>query len=295
MKKLIRELYKPVDISLLAEKKAAYKSERKSPAMDDLRIIFGAIDLTTLDVRDTDSKVAGMCKKVNALSENYPEAGYVAGICVYPVFIPVVSETLEVEEVQIVSVSGGFPSAQTFREVKIHETQQALDNGAREIDIVIPVGKILEGKQEEAYDEVKALREVVGDRGQLKVILESGVLNDPNIIQQAALVAMAAGADFIKTSTGKVQPAARPEDVIVMADTAKRFYDVSGNKTGIKPAGGISSPEDAFIYLNIVSTILGKEWVNAGLFRIGASRLANKVLEAMNKNKTDKKEKLQYF
>jgi deoxyribose-phosphate aldolase len=257
------------------------KIQKQTPDTEALRQILGFIDLTTLDVKDTQAKVAEMCRKVNALPEHYPQAGRVAGVCVYPVFVPVVKETLRAEGVAVVSVSGGFPAAQTFPEVKVRETEMALEAGATEIDIVIPVGKILEGKAEEAYREVKMLREVIGEKGHLKVILESGVLSDPALVHLAAVTAMAAGADFIKTSTGKVSPAARPQDVRVMARAAKRFFGITGKRTGIKPAGGISTTDDALLYMSVIEEELGREWLDPHLFRIGASRLANDVLNRL--------------
>ncbi len=264
-------------------------------SVEVLRRIMGNIDLTTLDVKDTDEKVADMCRRVNELPARFPEAGQVAGVCVYPVFIPVVRETLQAGGVQIVSVSGGFPAAQTYREVKVRETEMALANGATEIDIVIPVGKILAGRMKEAYEEVKTLRDVVGTKGHLKVILESGVLNAPEMVHKAAVTAMAAGADFIKTSTGKVSPAARPEDVRIMAGAVRRFYAITGKKVGIKPAGGIATVEDALLYAGIVEKELGTEWLDPRFFRIGASRLANNLLTAVQNGMNGKGEKVVYF
>jgi len=241
--------------------------------------IMRLIDLTTLDVKDTEERVAGMCRKVNTLPERFPGMEGVAGVCVYPVFIPVVRETLTAEGVEIVSVSAGFPAAQTFMEVKVQETEKAVEEGATEIDIVIAVGKILEGREEEAYDEVRILREVTGGRARLKVILEAGVLDDPHLVHRAAVAAMAAGADFIKTSTGKVTPAARLQDVQVMARAARRYHEVTGRRVGIKPAGGISTEKDALLFMGVVEKELGKAWLNPRLFRIGASRLANDLLD----------------
>ena len=241
--------------------------------------IMRLIDLTTLDVKDTEKRVAGMCRKVNALRERFPGMEGVAGVCVYPVFIPVVRETLTAEGAEIVSVSAGFPAAQTFMEVKVQETEKAVEEGATEIDIVIAVGKILEGREEEAYDEVRILREVTGGRARLKVILEAGVLDDPHLVHRAAVAAMAAGADFIKTSTGKMTPAARLQDVQVMARAARRYHEVTGRRVGIKPAGGISTEKDALLFMGVVEKELGKAWLNPRLFRIGASRLANDLLD----------------
>ncbi len=295
MKHLIDELYVPVNKELLAKQVEKYRAEKSAPCLEDLRKIFASIDMTTLDVRDTDEKIEKMCRQVNRLPEVYPDAGTVAGICVYPVFIPVVKKNLQRKDVSIVSVAAGFPAAQTFREVKLQEIEMALEQGAQEIDVVISVGKILSGKTGDAYEEIREMREVIGGKGHLKVILESGVLGDPALVQRAALAAMAGGADFIKTSTGKIQPAARPEDVLVMAETARRFYEATGKKTGIKPAGGIAVPAEAFLYLQIVRDILGEEWTGPNLFRIGASRLANNTLESIQEKITGRKQEVNYF
>ncbi len=296
MDPLIKELFQPADRKRLAERTGRFKAGGEDkPGLEDLRKIFSVIDLTTLDVRDTDEKVEKMCIQVNRLPDVFPHAGAVAGICVYPVFIPVVKKVLKNERVRIVSVAAGFPSSQTFREVKTREVTLALNSGAQEIDIVLSVGKILAGKTEEAWDEIRKIRTLIGNRGHLKVILESGVLNDPDMVQQAALVAMTAGADFIKTSTGKVQPAARPEDIIVMADTVKRYYQATGKKTGIKPAGGISTPEGAFLYMKIIRDILGEAWTIPSLFRIGASRLANQTLQAIQEKTTGRRQEIKFF
>ncbi len=295
MDHLIKELFEPVNKAKLDEQKIKYTSDKSSPSPDDLKKIFGVIDLTTLDVRDTDRKVEEMCRKVVQLPDHFPGAGQVAGVCVFPVFIPVVSKTLKNVKVKAVSVSGGFPAAQTFREVKLLETKMALEQGADEIDIVISVGDVLYGDNEKAFDEIREIRDAVGDKGHLKVILESGVLNDPEKIQKAALIAMTAGANFIKTSTGKMQPAARPEDVIVMVSAIKKFYEATGIRIGIKPAGGISTPEDAFLYMKIIRDILGEEWITPALFRIGASRLANRVLRAWQSKLTGNDEEITYF
>jgi len=264
-----------------------------SLSQEMLRKLLGFIDGTTLDVKDTEEKVATLCRRVNALPEEYPEAGQVAGVCVYPVFVPVVNDVLSAPGVRIVSVSAGFPAAQTFMEVKIRETEMALKAGAEEIDIVIAVGKVLRGQWEDAYREIKMIREVIGGRGHLKVILESGVLDDAEKIHRAAVTAMAAGADFIKTSTGKVSPAARPGDVRVMARAVRRYHEVTGRQVGIKPAGGISTPGDALLYTGIIEEELGEKWLVPGLFRIGASRLANNLLTAMPAY--NGKEKAAYF
>ena len=195
----------------------------------------------------------------------------------YPCFAKIVSQSLEVEEVAIACVSGGFPSSQTFTEVKVAETALALADGATEIDIVIPVGKFLSGDYEGMCDEIEEIKSICGDR-HLKVILETGALKSAENIMKASILAMYSGADFIKTSTGKQEPAATPEAAYVMCRAIKAYYEKTGRKIGFKPAGGINTVYDALMYYTIVKEVLGEEWLNNGLFRIGTSRLANLLL-----------------
>ena len=219
-------------------------------------------------------------EKVNALDETHPDLKNVAAICVYPNFAGIVSQSLEVEGVEVACVSGGFPSSQTFPEVKIAETALALKEGATEIDIVMSVGKFLSGDYEGVCDEIQELKDLCGDKS-LKVILETGALKSAENIKKASILSMYSGADFIKTSTGKQEPGATPAASIVMCNSIKEYYKKSGRKVGFKPAGGISTVKDALCYLAIVDTILGKEWLTPELFRIGASRLANNLLSAL--------------
>ncbi|WP_287640695.1 deoxyribose-phosphate aldolase [Bacteroides sp.] len=252
----------------------------KVPANDTLdvkKFLFNCIDLTTLKSEDSDESVMKFTQKVNQFDELHPDLKNVAAICVYPNFAEIVKDTLEVEDVKIACVSGGFPSSQTFIEVKVAETAMAIMEGADEIDIVISVGKFLSGNYEEMCDEIQELKETCKDH-HLKVILETGALKTASNIKKASILSMYAGADFIKTSTGKQQPAATPEAAYVMCQAIKEYYKETGIKIGFKPAGGINTVNDALVYYTIVKEILGEEWLNNSLFRLGTSRLANLLL-----------------
>ena len=239
--------------------------------------LFNCIDLTTLKTEDSEESVLKFTERVNDLENEYPDLKNVAAICVYPNFAKIVSQSLEVESVNIACVSGGFPSSQTFTEVKVAETALALADGATEIDIVIPVGKFLSGDYEGMCDEIEEIKSVCGER-HLKVILETGALKSAENIWKASILAIYSGADFIKTSTGKQEPAATPEAAYVMCQAIKAYYEKTGRKVGFKPAGGINSVNDALVYYTIVKEVLGKEWLNNELFRIGTSRLTNLLL-----------------
>lgn len=241
------------------------------------KLLFNCIDLTTLKTEDSEESVLKFTERVNDFENQYPDLKNVAAICVYPNFAKIVSQSLEVEEVGIVCVSGGFPSSQTFTEVKVAETALALADGATEIDIVIPVGKFLSGDYEGMCDEIEEIKSVCGDH-HLKVILETGSLKSAENIMKASILAMYSGADFIKTSTGKQEPAATPEAAYVMCKAIKAYYEKTGRKVGFKPAGGINCVNDALLYYTIVKEVLGEEWLNNKLFRIGTSRLANLLL-----------------
>lgn len=241
------------------------------------KLLFNCIDLTTLKTEDSEESVLKFTERVNDFEDQYPDLKNVAAICVYPNFAKIVSQSLEVEEVGIACVSGGFPSSQTFTEVKVAETALALADGATEIDIVIPVGKFLSGDYEGMCDEIEEIKSVCGDH-HLKVILETGSLKSAENIMKASILAMYSGADFIKTSTGKQEPAATPEATYVMCKAIKAYYEKTGRKVGFKPAGGINCVNDALLYYTIVKEVLGEEWLNNKLFRIGTSRLANLLL-----------------
>ncbi|MFA6830972.1 MAG: deoxyribose-phosphate aldolase [Bacteroidaceae bacterium] len=241
------------------------------------KLLFNCIDLTTLATEDNDRKVMDFTKKVNDFEDKFPDLKNVAAICVYPNFAQVVRDTLEVEGVNIACVSGGFPTSQTFIEVKIAETGMAIAQGADEIDIVLSVGKFLDENYEEMCDEIQELKAVCGER-RLKVILETGALKSCSNIMKASILSIYSGADFIKTSTGKQKPAATPEAAYAMCQIIKQYYKETEIKIGFKPAGGINTVEDAVLYYSIVKEVLGEEWLNNKLFRLGTSRLANLLL-----------------
>lgn len=238
------------------------------------------IDLTTLNGDDTVEKVATMARKVNEFPTHYPEFGNVAAICVYPAMVKTVRDNLTAP-VGIASVSAGFPASQTFIEVKVAETLLAIQNGATEIDIVISIGKFLEGRYEEVYDEMVELRAACKEPVHLKVILETGALRNSVNIYNASLLAMQAGADFIKTSTGKIAVNATPEATYVMCRAIKDWYEQTGVKVNFKPAGGVSTTKEAVEHYTIVKEVLGEQWLNNQSFRFGASRLANNLLSSL--------------
>ena len=245
--------------------------------IDVKKEIFHCIDLTTLKCTDSEESVMKFTEKVNEFVDKYPDLENVATICVYPNMAEIVSDSLEADNVKIACVSGGFPSSQTFMEVKIAETAMAIHAGAEEIDIVMPVGKFLCGDYEGMCDEIGELKDVCGEKT-LKVILETGALRTASNIKKAAILAMYAGADFIKTSTGKEAISATPEAALVMCEAIKEYYKETGRKVGFKAAGGIDSVKKALAYYTIVKEVLGEEWLNNGLFRIGTSRLTNLLL-----------------
>lgn len=252
----------------------------KAPANHSLevkKLLFNCIDLTTLNTTDSDESVMKFTQNVNRFEEEFPDLKNVAAICVYPNFAEVVRDTLEVEGVNIACVAGGFPSSQTFIEVKVAETSMAVMEGADEIDIVISVGKFFSGDYETVCDEIEE-QKVACKEAHLKVILETGALETAENIMKASLLSMYSGADFIKTSTGKQQPAATPEAAYVMCKAIKDYYNKTGRKVGFKPAGGINTVEDAVLYYTIVKEVLGEEWLNNRYFRLGTSRLANLLL-----------------
>lgn len=241
------------------------------------KFLFNCIDLTTLKCTDSDTSVMKFTEKVNEFVDRYPDLKNVAAICVYPNMAEIVNDTLEADDVKIACVSGGFPSSQTFIEVKVAETAMAIHSGADEIDIVISVGKFLNGDYEGMCDEIEELKEVCGDK-HLKVILETGALGSASNIKKASILSMYSGADFIKTSTGKESPAATPEAAYVMCQAIKEYFLETGRKVGFKPAGGINSVHDALVYYTIVKELLGEEWLTNELFRLGTSRMANLLL-----------------
>jgi deoxyribose-phosphate aldolase len=280
---LFSKYHYPFSVLGLSEKinEISLESE-KNYTSEDLKRIFGLIDLTSLNSTDSSGKIEKMCIKVNQFEKHYPSFPSVAAICVYPNFVSTVKTSLIKKNIGIASVAAGFPSSQTFIEIKVAEAKQAVENGATEIDIVISVGEFLSGNYQLVMDEISDIKEAIG-KAHLKVILETGTLVDPLKIWEASILSMNAGADFIKTSTGKTQPAATIDAVVVMVEAIKAFHKETGKKIGLKPAGGISTGHDAIIYYTAVQKILGKEWLNPGLFRIGASSLANNLISEVFK------------
>ena len=241
------------------------------------KFLLGSIELTTLSTADTEEKVLQMVEKVNQFDRDYPDLPHVAAICVYPVFTELVSNSLEVDGVAITNVSGNFPSSQARMEVKVAETQLAIADGATEIDIVMPVGKFLSEDYEGVCDDINELKQACGDVP-MKVILETGDLENDSNIMKAALLSMYAGADYIKTSTGKEKVSATPEAAYVMCQAIKAYYEKTGIQIGFKPAGGINSVMDAITYYTIVKEVLGEKWLTNQWFRMGTSRLTNLLL-----------------
>ncbi len=289
--KILSDFNLTVDANEVKQHLEKIKERLPPPSEKELlRKIFGLIDLTTLSERDNIENVSQICEKVNQLAELYPSMPAVAAICVYPELVGVVKEKLENPLVNIASVGGGFPASQTFTNIKVIEIEQAIEQGAEEIDIVFPVGKFLMGDLEYVEYEIQVIKQRMGSV-HLKVILETGSLKDYSLIRKASLMAIGAGADFIKTSTGKVSPGATPEAMIVMCGAIKDYYNRTGRKIGIKPAGGISDAPTAILYYSIVKEILGEDWLNSERFRIGASGLANHLLA----NIFDKRPDFGYF
>ena len=257
---------------IIAEKVSA------NDTIDVKKFLFGSIELTTLKTTDSDTSVLAFTERLNDFDNQYPDMPHVATVCVYPCFANTVAESLEVDGVEIACVSGSFPSSQARIEVKIAETSLAVADGATEIDIVMPVGKFLSGDYEGVCDDIAELKAACGETVPMKVILETGALKTATNIKKAALLSMYAGADYIKTSTGKLQPAATPEAAYVMCQAIKEYYDKTGIQIGFKPAGGINSVMDAINYYTIVKEVLGKKWLTNKWFRLGTSRLANMLL-----------------
>lgn len=239
--------------------------------------LLNSVELTSLKTTDNEDSILRFVEKVNKFDDIYPELGHVATVCVYPNYAKVCHDALENEDVEIACVSGNFPSSQTFMEVKVAETALAISEGATEIDIVMPVGKFLNDDYEGMCDEIEEIKNVCGDKP-LKVILETGCLKTASNIMKASILTMYAGADYIKTSTGKLTPAATPEAALVMCKAIKQYYDNTGIQIGFKPAGGMKTVDDALTYYTIVKEVLGEKWLTNKLFRLGTSSLANKLL-----------------
>ena len=260
-----------------AVQKIIAEKVHENDTADVKKFLFGSIELTTLKTTDSDVSVMAFTEKVNQFDQQYPDIPHVATICVYPCFAEVVKDTLEVEGVNIACVSGSFPSSQALLEVKTIETALAIKDGADEIDMVMPVGKFLQGDYEGVSDEIQEMKAVCGDHA-LKVILETGDLVTASNIKKASILAMYAGADYIKNSTGKETISAPPEAAYVMCQAIKEYYDETGIQIGFKPAGGINTVMDAITYYTIVKEVLGEKWLTNKWLRLGTSRLANLLL-----------------
>ena len=269
-----------------AVKKIIAEKVHENDTLEVKKFLFGSIELTTLKTTDSDESVMAFTERVNQFDQQYAELPHVATICVYPCFAKVVHDTLEVDGIEIACVSGSFPSSQALIEVKVAETALAVKDGATEIDIVMPVGKFLSGDYETMCEDIHELKETCGENVAMKVILETGCLKTASNIKKASILSMYAGADYIKTSTGKEKISATPEAAYVMCQAIKEYYDETGIQIGFKPAGGINSVMDAMIYYTIVKEVLGEKWLTNKWFRLGTSRLANLLLSEIEGSET---------
>ena len=253
--------------------------------LDVKKVLLGSVELTTLSTTDTEEKVLAMIEKVNRFDSEYPDLPHVAAVCAYPCFTKLMADSLEVDGVEITNVTGNFPSSQTFLEVKTIETALAIKDGATNIDIVMPVGKFLSGDYEGVCDTISEIKQTCGDVP-MKVILETGDLRNARDIKTASILAMYAGADYLKTSTGKEKVSATPESVYILCLAIKEYYDKTGIQIGLKPAGGINTVMDAVIYYTIVKEVLGEKWLTNYWFRMGTSRLTNLLLSEITGTET---------
>lgn len=253
---------------LVAEHKAQYDTDEVK------RQLLGTVELTTLKVTDSMESVLKFTENVNRFANEHPDLPHIATVCVYPNFAKIVSQSLEADGVEVACVAGGFPSAQTFIEIKTTETALAVHDGATEIDCVLSVGTFLSGDYETCADEIEEIKAAANGRP-LKVILETGALQTAENIKKASILSMYAGADFIKTSTGKIEPAATLEAAYVMCTAIKEYHALTGRKIGFKAAGGIKNVDEAIAFYTVVRELLGEDYIREGLFRIGTSRLAN--------------------
>ncbi len=245
------------------------------------KLCYSAIDLTSLNGTDSDRSITEFVTKAVRFGIDYPDIPNVASICVDPSFVDVVGLSLGNSGIAITSVGAGFPSSQTFIEVKMLEVAMAVENGADEIDVVITIGEMLDGEYDRMASTLRILRDELGEDTVLKVIIESGALKTPQLIRDASLLAMMAGADFVKTSTGKIDVAATPEAAVVMCTAIRDWYEKTGQKVGFKAAGGVRNAKDSALFYTIVEEILGPDWLTPRLFRIGASSLANNLISAI--------------
>ena len=280
--KMLKELEadcRPSAVENLVAKARALAERNQNPEV--YRQCFACLDLTSLRETDNEDSIATFARKAAQCATSFSNIPEVASLCVYPIFVDAAGLALGDSNIAVTSVAGGFPASQTYLEVKMLELAMSLENGADEVDVVMSVGQFLSGNYEAMASELQMLRDEAGEDTTLKVIIESGVLREPALIRRASLLVMEAGADFVKTSTGKTAVSATPEAAAVMCVAISDFYRKTGRKVGFKAAGGISSPADAVLYYSIVQSILGEEWLNPSLFRIGASSLANNLLSEL--------------
>ncbi len=270
------------------------RSIKKSSKVEALKLILSMIDLTTLEGQDTPGKVHQLCQKAIHLHDSMPDLPHVAAVCVYPTMVSVAKEALQGHDINIASVATAFPSGMSTRSVKLDDTKMAVEAGATEIDMVISRGAFLAGDYQFVFDEIAAVKAACGD-AHLKVILETGELGTLDRVRKASVLAMYAGADFIKTSTGKIQPAATMQVTLVMLQAIKDFYRDTGKMIGMKPAGGIATSKLAIHYLVMLSETLGNAWMTPEWFRFGASSLANDVLMQLMKQSTGVYQSDDYF
>ncbi len=270
------------------------RSIKKASKVQALKLALSMIDLTTLEGADSPGKVRQLCSKAIHLHDALPDLPHVAAICGYPTLVRIAKEALAGTTVKVAAVATGFPSGQYPRDTKLADTRFAVEEGADEIDMVISRGHFLAGDYEFVFDEIAAIKEACG-KAHLKVILETGELGTLDTVRKASDLAMHAGADFIKTSTGKVQPAATPQVTLVMLEAIRDFYYATGKKIGMKPAGGISTAKTALQYLVMLRETLGQDWLTPDLYRIGASRLANDILMQLAKEQSGVYQSIEYF
>ncbi|MDP6456350.1 MAG: deoxyribose-phosphate aldolase [Candidatus Marinimicrobia bacterium] len=292
----IAEYSRPVD-QIGAEERVSRlfkRSVKKESKIAALKMTLSMIDLTTLEGKDSRGKVIQLCYKAAHLHDQYPGLPTVAAVCIYPNMVAVASNALQGTGIRTAAVATAFPSGMTSPEIKLDEVRQVVDDGADEVDMVISRGRFLRGDYDYVADEITAVKEACG-KAHLKVILETGELGTLDNVRRASDLAMASGADFIKTSTGKIKPAATPPVVLVMLEAIRNYYYRTGRRVGMKPAGGISTAKQAVQYLVMLRETLGNEWLTPALFRFGASSLANDVLMQIVKQETGVYQSADYF
>ena len=270
------------------------RSIKSSSKVEGLKLALSMIDLTTLEGKDTPGKVQQLCYKAMHPHDSLPNIPTVAAICVYPTHVKIAKKALHGSDIQVASVATAFPSGQSNLEAKLIETKYAVSEGADEIDMVISRGQFLAGNYQYVFDEIATIKDACG-KAHLKVILETGELDTLDNVRKASEIAMHAGADFIKTSTGKIQPAATLQVTYVMLDAIKDFYLKTGKMIGMKPAGGISTSKISLQYLVMLNEVLGEKWMNKKYFRFGASSLANDILMQLVKAETGIYQSMNYF